>query len=341
MGRKSEKLQALRKVRGFIQEKRMRQGDRLPSERSLAESLGMSRPLLRQALKDLDGQEIDRRGKTGTFVLGAACVFSGNPKLVSAILLDSSGHNRQRLVHDYLQERGHMLNLYLPCDDHQDPDKERVYLESLLALRPKGLLSTATPRQPNNRSLFRKLSEVGVRVAHVEHYELELPAEPFFLPDFRAAGLAAVGMLAKMGIENVYGADMEPPQPTHFLARQGLDMACLGLGMRHVELPLPSYGHTEGTDESLALYRQVIPKKAGMVVMGGGAPVARSELIRAFGSAGKAIPIIGIAEWDSAPVGFPYLVFDWSRRVKDALDFILSDNPDTLSRILYLPKLVI
>jgi GntR family transcriptional repressor for pyruvate dehydrogenase complex len=53
----------------LIEEKRLQPGDRLPSERQLAATLGVSRPILREALRALSIMNItDTRSGEGTFV---------------------------------------------------------------------------------------------------------------------------------------------------------------------------------------------------------------------------------------------------------------------------------
>ncbi|MFI9973671.1 GntR family transcriptional regulator [Acinetobacter baumannii] len=57
------------KLQALIEERHMKKGDRLPAERQLATSLGVSRPSLREAIQQLNSQGvlISRRGD-GTYI---------------------------------------------------------------------------------------------------------------------------------------------------------------------------------------------------------------------------------------------------------------------------------
>lgn len=61
--------QVVMKLQALIEERHMKKGDRLPAERQLATSLGVSRPSLREAIQQLNSQGvlISRRGD-GTYI---------------------------------------------------------------------------------------------------------------------------------------------------------------------------------------------------------------------------------------------------------------------------------
>jgi GntR family transcriptional regulator, transcriptional repressor for pyruvate dehydrogenase complex len=68
--RRSE--QALRHIMALILEGQLSPGSRLPSERQLAETVGVSRPILREALNTLEARGyIDRRSKSGNYLCTA------------------------------------------------------------------------------------------------------------------------------------------------------------------------------------------------------------------------------------------------------------------------------
>ncbi len=69
-GRRSD--QALRQIRALIYEGKLAPGARLPSERGLAELVGVSRPILREALNTLEATGyIERRQKSGNYLCTA------------------------------------------------------------------------------------------------------------------------------------------------------------------------------------------------------------------------------------------------------------------------------
>lgn len=61
--------QVVQKLQGLIEQRHLKQGDRLPAERQLATSLGISRPSLREAIQQLNSLGIlaSRRGD-GTYI---------------------------------------------------------------------------------------------------------------------------------------------------------------------------------------------------------------------------------------------------------------------------------
>jgi GntR family transcriptional repressor for pyruvate dehydrogenase complex len=61
--------EVLRRIDGYVEERQLQPGQRLPSDRELAAALGVSRPLVRQALKVLEGlgRVVAHQG-AGTFV---------------------------------------------------------------------------------------------------------------------------------------------------------------------------------------------------------------------------------------------------------------------------------
>jgi GntR family transcriptional repressor for pyruvate dehydrogenase complex len=62
------KAAAIERIKQYLLVHRLRPGDRLPPERKLAEEFGVSRTVIRDAVKTLDGLGLDVRHRVGTFV---------------------------------------------------------------------------------------------------------------------------------------------------------------------------------------------------------------------------------------------------------------------------------
>lgn len=73
--------EVIRQLRGMILEGELKPGARLPSERDLAEALGVGRPAVREALRDLraQGLVLTGRGRQGTSVAASAADLGDRP----------------------------------------------------------------------------------------------------------------------------------------------------------------------------------------------------------------------------------------------------------------------
>lgn len=91
--------EVIRQVEWLILQGVLRPGDRLPAERELSTQLGVSRPVLRDALKDLENRNLilSRHGG-GTFVANVISDVFAEP------VMDLIASHR-RAIHDYLDYR--------------------------------------------------------------------------------------------------------------------------------------------------------------------------------------------------------------------------------------------
>lgn len=83
------KAKVIDRIRVLIQRRRLRPGDRLPTERELAEEFEVSRPTVRSALQSLSAMGVvsSRKG-TGTFIQGGPPTLGGEPLRLLADLHD-------------------------------------------------------------------------------------------------------------------------------------------------------------------------------------------------------------------------------------------------------------
>ena len=85
------KARVIDRIRGLIERRRLRPGDRLPTERELAEEFEVSRPTVRSALQSLSAMGVvsSRKG-AGTFIRGGPPTLGGEPLRLLADLHDFS-----------------------------------------------------------------------------------------------------------------------------------------------------------------------------------------------------------------------------------------------------------
>ena len=83
------KSRVIDRIRGLIQRRSLRPGDRLPTERELALEFRVSRPTVRSALQSLSAMGIVRSRKgAGTFIQGGPPTLGGEPLRLLADLHD-------------------------------------------------------------------------------------------------------------------------------------------------------------------------------------------------------------------------------------------------------------
>lgn len=83
------KARVIDRIRGLIQRRSLRPGDRLPTERELAGEFEVSRPTVRSALQSLSAMGIVRSRKgAGTFIQGGPPTLGGEPLRLLADLHD-------------------------------------------------------------------------------------------------------------------------------------------------------------------------------------------------------------------------------------------------------------
>lgn len=85
---KSEKLseKAIKEFEKMIEEGALKPGDKLPSERDLSQQMGISRGILREALRTLESKGyINRKSGGGTYIRELTDVQSAGQKLINAL----------------------------------------------------------------------------------------------------------------------------------------------------------------------------------------------------------------------------------------------------------------
>lgn len=114
-----------RQIEALILQGVLRAGDRLPGERELSKSLGVSRPILRQALSSLESRELlNTRHGGGTFVADVI----GN--LFAPPVIELIGRDK-RARSDYLEYRREVEAVTAGLAARRATDADRILLERI------------------------------------------------------------------------------------------------------------------------------------------------------------------------------------------------------------------
>lgn len=336
----------------YIRKRGIRPGHRLPSERELCDLLGVSRKTLRKVLADYERSRlIDRRGQAGTFLAALPGSLDNvsplkrtRSNLVSVMFVGppASQVERQHRLHRMLQEQGCLLHSYFSFPAGESPEREKEYLLQLLDGGVAGVIAQATPIAPTNRPVFQFLAGSGVRVAHLFKYASDFPAESFFLPDIQASALGAMGWLAGQGARRF--AFVAPLRHSHPMVADLLSVRALASSSLHIDMidaRLPWRENGQAADHAAEAYRKLPPDTGILCLYRSVAQGVWRNLQAAFPDPRKRPPMICIDEGEpdethAETPPCPTVMLPWAPRVKDALDYILGDNPAPV-RKMYAP----
>lgn len=343
--------QVLQGLIGYVQREQLKPGDRLPTERELAEILGASRPTVRKVL-DRYAQcgAIRRLGRGGTILveeLDAAMVTGRDPSYVLSLVTptgeDTLTEELQRRLQGWVLEAGFVLNPYFSGEDKQDLESEGRYLRSLFRVRPRGLLITASPFGETNARVIADLAASGIRVVHLHNFRDRLPDEEFHMPDWRYAGAMAVSLLARSNCARIVFANSAGQSPDMKVLRAGIAHA---LAMHRLP-PLEEYALLSDSDKDrrlFSVFHDALPAHTG-IVCAGALATQWTDAARAR-TDGKAFPpdsVIAIQDVmadSTPPPAVPCLRFSWEQRVKRVFDHFTASTTQPPLRELQLPILM-
>lgn len=311
--------------------------DRLPAERELENEIATSRPTLRKVMRELEAAgQIERRGQAGTFLVSPAkdrvnakgAVPRPSPASTSPLVSFMLGHpdsDRQlhRWAHDHLKRLGVGLHLYIQTGDgaHWNVRDEALFFESLLELRPRGVVVHATPLGGTNADLLRRLDAAGIRVVHLDYFRETLPDQPFILPDWVYAGALAVATLAARGCRFIAVDDVSGGAPFVLILRRGIRHAAGVLGL---EVRFFNRADASGLGNAAESYR-ALPHDAGVIMLDGPLVDAVAiELAKAFPDPSRRPELIGVGDYDprfDPAVCAPVIHFPYRPRVAEAMDY--------------------
>ncbi len=300
-------IQAYREMRNRISRGDFEFGDALPSQRVLSQELGVSLVTLNRAVALLvnDGL-VESRVGSGVYVSRPAESLSASGIISYMYLADGESltHVQQGAL-----ARGYLLSVFSQCQNNWNPNAERHFLRKVKEQRHHGLLAFCSPTAPRNDDLLRELVVAGVRVLHIEHYCVDLPEQPYLLPDFERAGHAAVINLLLAGYRRIRFLSQEPPStrevPFMRLLAKGMQRALADHGAESTSidenwLPFPSHVDHE---ERLAASLAAVEPDTGIVAYSDN---AASEVVEHLRRRGRSVPdtigVIGIDVAGSANV---------------------------------------
>ena len=153
--------QVLRHIYGQIQDGTLTIGDKLPTNRGLAEELGVSVLTVQRSMKQLEAQGIVTcHRRTGTFLTDANAIT--NPKIQSGLVglfvpeFFSSFHTDLMIALEQgLMEKGKLLSINFT---HSEPEREIHLLRNLGRQRLEALVYFTSPLVINSESHCRTVS---------------------------------------------------------------------------------------------------------------------------------------------------------------------------------------
>ena len=162
----------------------------IPTFRQLGERYSCSAATVKRMVDQLESHGILHtiRGR-GTFVAGAEITPKRNYKqIIGCIVLDDQFKTElERVKDDYLMQKC-FFSIYNASADAQSPEREKRFLELANEQEFCAIIMEATPVEPVNTALFKRMRFDGMKIIHLSPYLDDMSDECFSMPDFYAAG---------------------------------------------------------------------------------------------------------------------------------------------------------
>lgn len=206
MGKKYENIVSW--VESEIAEGRLVHGDKLPAEKDISESFGVSRQTVRRALEDLTERGIveGRRG-SGTYVLVNTRRYTEKEVRIAVLLTYADTYIFPAILRgmeSVLSEEG--CTLQISVTDNA-VEKERMILKDFIRTQSvDGVIAeTVKSALPNpNLELYRELESLGIPVLFINSFYKDLDI-PHVSMDDRKAGYIAAKHLIDCGHTRIGG----------------------------------------------------------------------------------------------------------------------------------------
>lgn len=189
--------QIVEEIRAQIETGIRRPGDRLPSERELAQHWGVSRMTAHRAMHELQRMGlVERKRKSGTIVTAAKPRRTGCIALLAHHSHDALEMSYLRGIHTGLQEEIHLI----VCDTQGNPDKEAHYLRRM-AREADGIILLPTC-EPENTPLIARLIESGTHIVCIDRYPEGVPVDAFVTDNYGST-IEALRYLITQGVSPI------------------------------------------------------------------------------------------------------------------------------------------
>lgn len=305
---------------------------RLPSAAEFCARFNSSRNTILRALERLEAEGyIESRRGAGTFVLK-----TGRPPAMSRTIAAMFTFDSDNLitVQNHALERGFLLCVYSRNTLGWGPAPERAFLERVRAERHLGLLACLTPTPPVNDDLLRAMAADGIRILHIEPYEMTPPEQNYLIPDYLRGGYLAATTALLRGFKRLVFAGTASDWPSARLFRQGFEDAVAA----HVGPVHPAQHYFEfptGTNVNPAAARKLGKYLAGCEP--GTAFVCRStdmaaEIAKSLAARGwqpgREFLAVGVRYLTEFPgnESVPAIDFDRPAVLKRAVDLLTADD---------------
>ena len=320
-------------ILAWIEEGRIKPGERIPVERELSAHFAVSRQTVRQAISELTHEGmLDRRQGKGTFCSGGSRSAAGGAArtarticVITTYISDYIFPHIIRGIEQHLSANGYAIML---LSTQNDPDKERRALESAWERGVDGVILEPTKSMlPNpNLDLFNRLAEAGVAMVWLHAAYDEVCALLVAVDDRRGAEIATWHCWER-GHRRI-GAIMKIDDRQGVLRLEGYVQALLKAGVPFMPDAIAFYT----TETRRAVCRSYANRMAGLPPSGRPTAVVcyndeiAAQLVHTLRQIGFRVPeevsVVGFDNSQFAEIGHPALTSvqhpKWEMGVKAA-----------------------
>lgn len=218
-------------LRERIQSGQYALGDRLPTERELAESFGASRGTIRQSLALLEAERLAVRHQgRGTFAVNAK---HARHQAGVSTLLGLLVYEREYFFNPVIQAASIEAGRHgyvLATGINSSAEAEREHLEAFLGNRARGLIMV--PREPYSRATYMRLRRDGLPIVMLDNV-LAGVAEDYVTMDSAGGTSLAVEHLAELGHRHLayLGHNKAGDNPCRPMRKAGFIEGCEARGI--------------------------------------------------------------------------------------------------------------